>query len=86
MCRSIFGPRSRRFPRAGGILLRRNLVLKHGPIENRPDWPEAIYLNMHHTKVSYTTETPKPFPLVQRVQAQIAAVRTLLDALYALKA
>ena len=48
-------------------------------MEDRPDWPEAIYLSLHHTKVSYTTETPKPFPLEQRVQAQIAAVRTLLE-------
>ena len=40
---------------------------KHGPIEDRPEWPEAIYLSVHHTRVSYTTETPKPFPLEQRV-------------------
>jgi hypothetical protein len=65
----------------GGLLQRRDLLAKHGPIEDRPDWPEAIYLSVHHTKVSYTTETPKPFPLAQRVQAQIAAVETLLEAL-----
>jgi len=68
-------------PAHGGVINRRDLVLKHGPIENRPDWPEAIYLSVHHTKVSYTTETPKPFPLEQRVQAQIAAAQTLLQAL-----
>jgi len=66
---------------ANGIIQRRDIVLKHGPIENRPDWPEAIYLSVHHTKVSYTTETPMPFPLEQRVKAQIAAVTTLLKAL-----
>ena len=65
----------------GGVLQRRDIVMKHGPIEDRPDWPEAIYLSVHHTQVSYTTETPLPFPLEQRVQAQIAAVETLLEAL-----
>lgn len=65
----------------GGVIERRDIVLKHGPIENRPDWPEAIYLSRHHTPVAYTTETPMPLPLDQRVKAQIAAVETLLKAL-----
>ena len=69
------------FPAHGGVLSRKDIVAIRGPIEDRPDWPEAIYLNVHHTKVSYTTETPKPFPIEQRVQAQIAAVETLLQAL-----
>ena len=68
-------------PAYGGIISRRDLVAKHGPIEDRPDWPEAIYLGVHHTSLAYTTETPKPFPLAARVQAQIAAVETLLGAL-----
>jgi len=74
-------PEIEEFPAHGGVLSRRDIVALRGPIEERPDWPEAIYLSVHHTKVSYTTETPKPFPLEQRVQAQIAAVRTLLGAL-----
>jgi protein MpaA len=65
----------------GGVIQRSDIVLKHGSIEDRPEWPEAIYLSVNHTKVSYTTETPIPFPLEHRVQAQIAAVRTLLSAL-----
>jgi protein MpaA len=68
-------------PARGGVLQRRDLVRIHGPIEDRPDWPEAIYLSVHHTRVSYTTETPLPFPLEARVRAQIAAVETLLQAL-----
>jgi len=68
-------------PAHGGVISRRDLLLKHGPFEDRPDWPEAIYLTVHHTQVSYTTETPGPFPLEARVQAQIAAVETLLQAL-----
>jgi len=68
-------------PAHSGVISRNEIVQLRGPIENRPDWPEAIYLSLNHTKVSYTTETPKPFPLAARVQAQIAAVKTLLDAL-----
>jgi protein MpaA len=68
-------------PAHGGVLSRKDLIAKLGPIEDRPDWPEAIYLSINHTRVSYTTETPKPFPLAGRVAAQIAAVETLLAAL-----
>ena len=69
------------FPAHGGILSRKDIVAIRGPIEDQPEWPEAIYLNVNHTQVSYTTETPKPFPIGQRVRAQIAAVETLLQAL-----
>ena len=69
------------FPAHGGILSRKDIIALKGPIEDRPDWAEAVYLGVHHTRVSYTTETPKPLPLADRVAAQIAAVKTLLDAL-----
>ena len=65
----------------GGVISRKDIVELRGPIEDRPDLPEALYLSVHHTKVSYTTETPKPFPLAQRIAAQIAAVETLMNAL-----
>ena len=68
-------------PAHGGILQRAELVRKMGPIEDRPEWPEAIYLSVHHTNVSYTTETPMLQPLEQRVAAQMAAVRTVVGAL-----
>jgi murein peptide amidase A len=71
------------FPARGGVLSRKDIVALRGPIEERPEWPEAIYLSVNHTQVSYTTETPKPFPIEQRVAAQIAAVETLLAALLA---
>ncbi len=64
----------------GGVLSRKDLIAKFGSIEERPEWPEAIYLMLHHTRVAYTTETPKPFPLAARVAAQIAAVQTLMGA------
>ena len=66
---------------SGGVINRRDILAKYGAMEDRPDWPEAIYLTLNHTKVCYTTETPKPFPLEARIQAQIAAVTTLMDAL-----
>ena len=74
-------PEIEEVPAAGGVLSRKDLIAKLGRIEDRPDWPEAIYLALNHTRVSYTTETPKPFPLADRVAAQIAAVSTLLGAL-----
>lgn len=74
-------PEIEEVPAKGGVLSRKDLVLKHGRIEDRPEWPEAIYLSVNHTQVSYTTETPMPFPLEQRVQAQIAAATALLQAL-----
>jgi murein peptide amidase A len=67
-------------PAHGGVISRKDLIAKLGRFEDRPDWPEAIYLSVHHTRVSFTTETPKPFPLEQRIKAQIAAVTTLLKA------
>jgi protein MpaA len=74
-------PQIEEVPARNGLISRRDLIAIHGPIEDRPDWPEALYLSVHHTRVSYTTETPKPFPIAHRVQAQIAAVQTLLNAL-----
>jgi hypothetical protein len=63
------------------VVSRKDIVLKPGSLEDRPDWLEAMYLGVHHTEVSYTTTTPISFPLEQRVQAQIAAVEALLKAL-----
>jgi protein MpaA len=65
----------------GGVISRRDLIAKLGPIEDRPEWAEAIYLLVHHTDAAYTTETPKPFPIEARVRAQIAAVETVMNAL-----
>jgi hypothetical protein len=64
-----------------GIISRRDLISKFGSIEERPDWPEAIYLSVHHTAMSFTTETPIPCPLENRIAAQIAAVSVVMAAL-----
>jgi protein MpaA len=65
----------------GGVISRRDIIAKLGRLEDRPEWAEAIYLLVHHTNVSYTIETPKPFPIEARVKAHIAAVETLMNSL-----
>jgi murein peptide amidase A len=69
-------------PAHGGVISRRDLATKlGGRLEDRLEWAEATYLMVYHTEVSYTIETPKPFPIKARVNAQIAAVETLMNAL-----
>lgn len=72
-------PQIDEFEASGGIILRAKIIEKMGPIENRIDWPEAIYLSLNHTRVSFTTETPMLQPLEKRVAAQIAAVQTVVQ-------
>jgi hypothetical protein len=74
-------PEIEEVPARGGVISRRDLVTKLGRLEDRLEWAEAAYLTVHHTEVSYTIETPKPFPIKARVNAQIAAVGTLMNAL-----
>lgn len=44
----------------------------------RPQWPEAFFLIMHKTRLSYTLEAPSDFPLAARVAALVAGVHTAL--------
>ena len=44
----------------------------------RPEWPEAFYLIMHKTRLSYTLEAPSDFPLEVRVAASVTAVKAAL--------
>jgi predicted deacylase len=48
------------------------------PLE-REKWPESIYLQVNHTRLSYTIETPSSLPLDTRV----AALRAALEAAFA---
>ena len=48
------------------------------PLTERPDWPEALYLVMHKTRLSYTLEAPSDFPLATRVEALVAGTRAAL--------
>lgn len=47
----------------------------------RPDWPEAFFLLMHKTRLCYTLEAPSDYPLMVRVAALEAAVKSALLAL-----
>jgi hypothetical protein len=42
----------------------------------REKWPEAIYLQVHHTTLSYTIESPSALALVTRIAALNTAIRT----------
>lgn len=44
----------------------------------RPEWPEAFYLIMNKTQLSYTLEAPSDFPLSMRVSALVAAVNAAI--------
>jgi len=43
------------------------------PLE-REQWPEAVYLRTHHTRLAYTVETPSSLPFAQRVAVLGAVV------------
>jgi murein peptide amidase A len=47
--------------------------------QERPDWPEALYLISHKSRQGYTLEAPSDFPLNTRVAALAAAVNAALD-------
>jgi protein MpaA len=47
----------------------------------REKWPEAIYLQVHHTTLSYTIESPSALALVTRVAALNTALRTAISRL-----
>jgi protein MpaA len=44
----------------------------------RDRWPEAIYLQSHHSELGYTLETPSALPLAHRRSAHEAAVERLI--------
>ena len=42
-------------------------------------WPEAFYIVLKKTRLSYTLEAPSDFPMPTRIKALCTAVQTLLD-------
>jgi murein peptide amidase A len=58
---------------AQGGILRPNILP-----QERPDWPEALYLISHKARQGYTLEAPSDFPLPTRVNALVAAVNAAL--------
>jgi murein peptide amidase A len=61
-------------PAKGGIIVPTVNDLK------RVDWPEALFLIMHKTRLSYTFESPSDFPLAPRVNALVAATTAAVEA------
>jgi hypothetical protein len=47
--------------------------------QERPDWPEALYLISHKSRQGYTLEAQSDFPLATRVNALVAAVNASLN-------
>jgi len=47
--------------------------------QERPLWPEALYLITQKSRQGYTLEAPSDFPLNTRVEALVAAVNAALD-------
>jgi hypothetical protein len=48
------------------------------PLE-REKWPESIYLQVNHTSLSYTIETPSSLDLGQRVEAHCAVLKEAIN-------
>lgn len=48
------------------------------PLE-REKWPESIYLQAHHTRLSYTIEAPSALALETRIAALRAALRAAIE-------
>jgi len=46
---------------------------------SREKWPESIYLQVNHTRLSYTIETPSSLPLETRVEALRAVLGKAID-------
>jgi protein MpaA len=61
------------WPAAGGI------IRPGVNPDDRPQWPESIYLIKNKTRLAYTLEAPSDFPLNVRVDSLVTAVRTVLD-------
>jgi hypothetical protein len=47
--------------------------------QERPDWPEALYLISHKSRQGYTLEAPSDFPLATRVNALVTAGNASLN-------
>ena len=47
--------------------------------DQRPEWPEALWLGVHKTRLNYTLEAPSDWPLELRVNALATAVTAALS-------
>jgi murein peptide amidase A len=45
----------------------------------REQWPESIYLQAHHTRLSYTIESPSALAIDIRIAALTSALRAAIS-------
>ncbi|HVR35780.1 MAG TPA: M14 family metallocarboxypeptidase [Methylomirabilota bacterium] len=64
-------------PAEGGIIRPREVP------SDRPQWPEAIFLNEHKTRLGYTLEAPSDYELNLRTQALVEGVKAVCERLRA---
>ena len=57
------------------------LILPTLDARTRLQWPEALFLITHKTRLCYTIEAPSDFPLLLRVEALVVAVRSAINCL-----
>jgi Succinylglutamate desuccinylase / Aspartoacylase family len=57
------------------------IIRPNADVMARPQWPEAFYLIVNKTRLSYTLEAPSDFPLRARVAALAEGVRAVTDVL-----
>jgi hypothetical protein len=51
--------------------------------DQRPEWPEAVWLGVNKTRLNYTLEAPSDWPIAIRINALAAAVRAAVDTHFA---
>jgi protein MpaA len=54
------------------------IIRPHLNPAEREKWPEAIYLQVNHTRLSYTVESPSALPMETRLAALRTALRTAI--------
>jgi protein MpaA len=58
---------------------RDGIIIPATELLSRTQWPEAFFLIMHKTRLTYTLEAPSDFPLSARVAALKGAVETAVE-------
>ncbi|MCC7373840.1 MAG: M14 family metallocarboxypeptidase [Verrucomicrobiales bacterium] len=62
-------------PEIDGRTADRGIICPNIDPASRPEWPEALYLIQHKTRLSYTLESPSDYELTVRVTALEVGVR-----------
>lgn len=56
----------------------RGLIIPDIPPENRPVWPESLYLVEQFTRLAYTIESPSDFEMETRVEFHVESMKAFL--------